>query len=126
MKVALIGPGVMEIPPDKWGAVEMMIWDYTQIMRALGHRVEIINTPDKELIKFEVEHGRYDIVHLHYDVFSDIISDLVPLCKTLIVSSHYPYINTPHMWGRDGYGPHFARMRENKNYWIFASSKKDC
>tara|TARA_B100000927_G_scaffold259631_1_gene228719 strand:- start:654 stop:1622 length:969 start_codon:yes stop_codon:yes gene_type:complete len=125
MKVALIGPGVMEIPPDKWGAVEMMIWDYTQIMRALGHRVEIINTPDKELIKFEVEHGRYDIVHLHYDVFSDIISDLVPLCKTLIVSSHYPYINTPHMWGRDGYGPHFARMRENKDYWIFASSKKD-
>ena len=54
MKIALIGPGIMEIPPDGWGAVEMLIWDYTQIIRELGHRVEIINTPDRELIKFEV------------------------------------------------------------------------
>ena len=125
LKIALIGPGIMEIPPNRWGAVEMMIWDYTQIIRALGHRVEIINTPDKELIKFEVEHGRYDIVHLHYDVFSEIIQDLVPLCKRVIVSSHYPYINTPHMWGRDGYGEHFARIRKNDNFHIFASSQKD-
>ena len=76
MKIALIGPGIMEIPPDGWGAVEMLIWDYTQIIRELGHRVEIINTPDRELIKFEVAHGKYDIVHLHYDVFHDIIDDL--------------------------------------------------
>ena len=125
LKIALIGPGIMEIPPNRWGAVEMMIWDYTQIIRALGHRVEIINTPDKELIKFEVEHGRYDIVHLHYDVFSDIIQDLVPLCKRVIVSSHYPYINTPAMWNRDQYGKHFSIIRNNKDFHIFASSKKD-
>tara|TARA_B100001094_G_scaffold256181_1_gene255314 strand:+ start:914 stop:1900 length:987 start_codon:yes stop_codon:yes gene_type:complete len=125
MKIALIGPGIMEIPPDKWGAVEMLIWDYYKIIKDLGHRVQIINTPDKEVIKFEIEHGNFDIVHLHYDVFSDIITDLVPLCKRLIVSSHYPYINTPHMWGRDGYGPHFAEIRSNDDYHIFASSEKD-
>ena len=84
MKIALIGPGIMEIPPPKWGAVEMLIWDYAIILKDLGHRVQIINTPDKELIKFEVEHGQFDIVHLHYDVFSDIITDLVPLCLSLI------------------------------------------
>ena len=39
LKIALIGPGIMEIPPQKWGAVEMMIWDYTQIIKSLGHRV---------------------------------------------------------------------------------------
>ena len=61
MKIALIGPGIMQIPPDGWGAVEMLIWDYTVVLRELGHRVEIINTPDKELIKFEVEHGKYDV-----------------------------------------------------------------
>ena len=125
MKIALVGPGIMEIPPDKWGAVEMLIWDYYKIIKDLGHRVQIINTPDKEVIKFEIEHGKFDIVHLHYDVFSDIITDLVPLCKRLIVSSHYPYINTPHMWGRDGYGPHFAEIRANDDYHIFASSEKD-
>ena len=98
MKIALVGPGIMEIPPPKWGAVEMLIWDYAVILRELGHTVQIINTSDKDLIKFEVENGFFDIVHLHYDVFSDIIADLVPFCKRLIVSSHYPYINTPAMW----------------------------
>ena len=125
MKIALIGPGIMDIPPPKWGAVEMMIWDYAIILKELGHRVQIINTQDKELIKFEVEHGHFDIVHLHYDVFSDIITDLVPLCKRLIVSSHYPYINTPAMWGKDRYGEHFSAIRENKDFHIFASSQKD-
>ena len=50
MKIALIGPGIMEIPPEGWGAVEMLIWDYTVILRELGHRVEIINTPDSCLL----------------------------------------------------------------------------
>ena len=103
----------------------MLIWDYAIILKDLGHRVQIINTPDKELIKFEVEHGQFDIVHLHYDVYSDIITDLVPHCKRLIVSSHYPYINTPAMWGRDQYGEHFSAIRENKDFYIFASSQKD-
>ena len=125
MKIAQVGPGIMQIPPDGWGAVEMLIWDYTTVLRELGHRVEIINTPDRELIKFEVEHGKYDIVHLHYDVFSDIIPDLVPLCKKLIVSSHYPYVNTPHMWGRDQYGEVADRIIHNKDFHIFASSQKD-
>ena len=125
MKIALIGPGIMNIPPDGWGAVEMLIWDYTQIIRELGHRVEIINTPDRELIKFEVEHGKYDIVHLHYDVFHDIINDLSPLCGALIVSSHYPFVNTPHMWGRDGYAPIAQNIAANRNHHIFCSSLKD-
>jgi len=125
MKIALIGPGIMEIPPPKWGAVEMLIWDYALILKELGHRVQIINTPDKDLIKFEVEHGHFDIVHLHYDVFADIIVDLIPHCKRVIASSHYPYINTPAMWGRDRYGECFPYLIENKDFTLFASSQKD-
>ena len=125
MKIALIGPGIMEIPPEKWGAVEMLMRDYAVILKDLGHRVQIINTPDKELIKFEVEHGKFDIVHLHYDVFADIITDLIPLCKRVIASSHYPFINTPAMWGRDKYGENFPYLIENKDFSLFASSQKD-
>ena len=87
MKIALIGPGIMKIPPDRWGAVEMMIWDYAIILKDLGHRVQIINTPDKDVIKFEVEYGKFDVVHLHYDVFADILEDLAPHCKLLIAST---------------------------------------
>ena len=28
MKFALIGPGILSIPPPGWGAVEILIWDY--------------------------------------------------------------------------------------------------
>ena len=27
MKISLIGPGIMPIPPVGWGAVEILIWD---------------------------------------------------------------------------------------------------
>ena len=28
MKLVIIGPGIMPIPPKGWGAVESLIWDY--------------------------------------------------------------------------------------------------
>jgi hypothetical protein len=44
MKIALIGPGIMPIPPTGWGAVEILIWDYYNELTRLGHIVTIINT----------------------------------------------------------------------------------
>ena len=44
MKIALIGPGIMPIPPPGWGAVEILIWDYYKELTAQGHEVVIINT----------------------------------------------------------------------------------
>jgi hypothetical protein len=45
MKICLIGPGIMSIPPPGWGAVEILIWDYYQALTRLGHEVQIVNTP---------------------------------------------------------------------------------
>ena len=44
MKIALIGPGIMPIPPVGWGAVEILIWDYYNELKKLGNEVIIINT----------------------------------------------------------------------------------
>ena len=49
-KIALIGPGIMEIPPKGWGAVEILIWEYYQELKRLGWDVDIINTPKTEEI----------------------------------------------------------------------------
>ena len=46
MKIALVGPGIIEIPPKGWGAVESLIWDYATELGELGHEGTIINTPD--------------------------------------------------------------------------------
>ena len=113
----------MPIPPDGWGAVEMLIWDYYQVLTELGHEVDIINTPDRKEIVEKIWNGDYDAVHLHYDVFHDILGSLA--APVVIASSHYPFINTPQMWARDNYHPVMRTYSQNKQFHIFASSQKD-
>ena len=69
MKIALIGPGLMEIPTKGWGAVEILIWEYAKELEELGHDGVIINTPDIEEIIDYFRDEQYDIIHLHYDMF---------------------------------------------------------
>ena len=123
MKIALIGPGIMPIPPDTWGAVEMMIWDYSNILCKYGIEIDIINTPNREEILQKVNSENYDIVHLHYDIFIDIINNIK--CKLKIVSSHYPFINNPEYYIRDNYYNIVTQIVNNKEFYIFASSQKD-
>lgn len=58
MRIAQITPGVIAIPPNGWGAVEKIIWEYTKVLRNLGHQVEIIYTDD-------VRKDEWDVVHVH-------------------------------------------------------------
>jgi hypothetical protein len=123
MRICLVGPGIMPIPPNGWGAVEMLIWDYYQILTKNGIDVDIINTPNKNEIISKVNSGNYDVVHVHYDVFSDIMTSLNP--KVRIISSHYPFINNPEKYGQDGYDRQISNIVRNNDFWIFASSQND-
>lgn len=127
MKIALIGPGIMSIPPDGWGAVESLIWDYALELEELGHTGTIINTPDWDEILSYLKEDQYDFAHLHYDVFHPImdrIAEETDIPK-LAISSHYPYIDQPHMHRRDGYDRTFNWIIKNKKHYIFCVSKKD-
>ena len=44
MKITLVGPGIMPIPPTGWGAVEILVWDTKNALEDLGHEVQILNT----------------------------------------------------------------------------------
>ena len=126
MNIAFIGPGIMPIPPDGWGAVEMMIWDYATVLGELGHTGIIINTPDRSQIIGELKEEEFDIVHLHYDVFHDVIPEILnTISGKLIVSSHYPYINCPDMWATDNYNPIAQSYSKNKDFYIFSSTQND-
>jgi glycosyltransferase involved in cell wall biosynthesis len=101
MKIVLVGPGIMPIPPTGWGAVELLIWDYFNQLTKMGHDVRIVNTANKsEIIKL-VNEIKYDVVHLHYDEHWDVIPHLTTPLK--IITSHYPYITDKSKWGGDGY-----------------------
>lgn len=45
MRLLLVGPGKMKIPNDGWGAVEIVIWQLKLHLMALGHMIDILNTP---------------------------------------------------------------------------------
>ena len=124
MNVALIGPGIMPIPPDGWGAVESLIWDYALELDKLGHTGTIINTPNWNEILNYLKQDKYDFAHLHYDVFHEIL-DLIPDIPKIALSSHYPYIDQSYMHRRDGYDKTFDFIIKNKKYYIFCISKKD-
>lgn len=58
MRICQITPGISEIPPKGWGAIEKVIWNYKRSFERIGHSCEIKYLSD-------VNPGEYDIVHIH-------------------------------------------------------------
>lgn len=123
MKIALIGPGIMPIPPPGWGAVEILIWDYYKELTAQGHEVVIINTKKMLEIINIVNSGKFDFVHLHYDVFFHILDKLD--CPHIAITSHYPYIDQPEKHAYDGYTNIFQFLIKPSKYYNFVLADKD-
>ena len=111
MKIVLIGPGIMPIPPTGWGAVEILVWDTKVALEKLGHEVLIINTKNGREIIDKINTFRPDFVHVHYDEFVP----LVPFIQyPNAITSHYGYLERPKMFG--GYtnvANEFMRVKPN-------------
>lgn len=97
MKISLIGPGIMPIPPKGWGAVEILIWDYAETLRKFGHDVQIVNTQNHDQIIQEVNSFNPDFVHLQYDDLIDVMSRVK--CNKKAVTSHFGYLDQPSLHG---------------------------
>lgn len=97
MKITLIGPGIMPIPPNGWGAVESLIWDYCEELSRLGHEVQLVNTPDRHIIIKEVNAFSPDFVHLQYDDLYDVLNHIK--CPNKAVTTHYGYLEQPNRYG---------------------------
>jgi glycosyltransferase involved in cell wall biosynthesis len=111
MKITLVGPGIMPIPPIGWGAVEILVWDTKNALEKLGHKVQIVNTKDFNQILIEINSFRPDFVHIHYDEFIE----LYPYIQyPKAITSHFGYLERPEMFG--GYvnvANAFAKIQPN-------------
>jgi glycosyltransferase involved in cell wall biosynthesis len=59
MKICQVDPGCgIPIPPPAWGAIEKIVWEFTQNLKELGHEVDI-------KMSSHINPGEYDIVHCH-------------------------------------------------------------
>ena len=94
MKISIIGPGIMPIPPTGWGAVEILIWDYYQELSKLGHEVQIVNTQNLQQIVEEVNSFNPDFVHLQYDDLYQVLDWIS--CPNKAATSHFGYLEVPH------------------------------
>ena len=96
MKITLVGPGIMPIPPTGWGAVEILVWDTKNALEDLGHEVQILNTKDYRHIINGINSFVPDFVHVHYDEFIDIIPYIQ---YPNAITSHFGYLERPKMFG---------------------------
>lgn len=95
MKITLVGPGIMPIPPVGWGAVEILIWDTKNALEKLGHEVQIVNTKNPRQIIDEINSFRPDFVHVHYDEFIGVYP-YIQYPKA--ITSHFGYLEQPQMF----------------------------
>ena len=95
MKVSIVGPGIMPIPPTGWGAVEILIWDQKLALEKLGHEVDIVNTQSPVQIIQQVNKFRPDFVHIQYDDFIQVYNYIQYPCA---ITSHFGYLEQPDRW----------------------------
>jgi glycosyltransferase involved in cell wall biosynthesis len=59
MKICQVDPACgIPIPPPAWGAIEKIVWEFTQNLIQLGHTVDIKQA-------YQIQPGEYDIVMVH-------------------------------------------------------------
>jgi len=93
MKIALVAGGHLPIPPDGWGGVEHLIWNFHNQLKKYDNEVEIVNTQDLDEAINIINQGNFDVVHLHYDQYASILPKLNS--KKKLITSHYPYLENP-------------------------------
>ena len=122
MKVSIVGPGIMPIPPTGWGAVEILIWDQKLALEKLGHEVDIVNTQSPVEILNQVNKFRPDFVHIQYDDFIELYPYIQYPCA---ITSHFGYFEQPNKW--DYYGERIAKPfgRIQPNVFCLSSGIKD-
>ena len=96
MKISIVGPGIMPIPPTGWGAVEILIWDQKLALEKLGHQVDIVNTKSPIEIIQKINEYRPDFVHIQYDDFIELYPYIQYPCA---ITSHFGYLEQPNKWG---------------------------
>jgi hypothetical protein len=96
MKITLVGPGLMPIPPKGWGAVEILIADQAEMLEAAGHQVTIVNQRNRAQALAEVAASQPDLVHIHYDEYIGWAEEMP--CPRVVATSHYAYLEVFAQW----------------------------
>jgi glycosyltransferase involved in cell wall biosynthesis len=109
MKIAIIAGGLLNIPPTKFGAIEMIIWNYKLELEKLGHEVTIFNDVNLKKVASQINNGGFDFVHLNYSEYVSFFNKhlKVPFCTTC----HSGYITNKKKWSIGYYAVFYDTMK---------------
>jgi glycosyltransferase involved in cell wall biosynthesis len=65
MKICHVASGRGKIPPDGWGAIQALVWDYKFWIEKFGHEFHVVNLRNKNQIVRQVNASEPDVVHIH-------------------------------------------------------------
>lgn len=108
----------MPIPPQGWGAVEILIWDYKETLEKNGHEILIVNEKRRDDIVRLTDSFNPDFIHIQYDEFYDLENEFK--CKNVAITSHFGYLEQPNRY--EGYWNIFHGFLGMKVARIFALS----
>jgi glycosyltransferase involved in cell wall biosynthesis len=96
MKIALIAGGMDDIPSKKFGAIEMILWNYKRDLESMGHEVLIFNTKNLHEVARKINSGNFDFVELNYSEYVHFFLRhlRVPFCTVC----HSGYITNRKKW----------------------------
>lgn len=63
----MVALGYLPIPPERYGGIESVIWEYTTRLRDRGHRVDILNENKHWIFGKVLRAGAYDFIHCHHE-----------------------------------------------------------
>lgn len=91
MKITVVGPGLISIPPKGWGAIETLISDCSSALERLGVNMAIVNQKDKLIAIAEINNSTPDLVHIHYDEYIAWSAQIN--CAAIVATSHFGYLS---------------------------------
>lgn len=85
MKICFIAPGLVSVPPQGHGALELVVWNQSEQLKALGHEIRVVNEPTIEKTYDSIETFSPDIIHLHYGKYYELLAHF-PECRRLVTN----------------------------------------
>jgi|688.fasta_scaffold05623_17 hypothetical protein len=84
-KIMLISDGDIPVPPNGWGALERVVWNYSQHLIKLGYDVLISNHQDSSKVLEDWRRFKPDLVHNHIGKHWEAMS-LINGCKKIVTN----------------------------------------
>lgn len=85
MKICQVNLGLLPIPPNGWGAIEKIIWEYHCISNDLGHISNIKYTN-------ELLNEKFDVIHQHVANIANMTHDM-GLNYFFTMHDHHSYVH---------------------------------